>query len=88
MKENPNLTYCMIFLREANVIAIKAGLGRHEFGRIPVAGEYICLEDEEKHNFYKVQQILHTGFGSHSAEIYVEESNDLVSDLGQFLPPA
>ena len=92
MKENPELTYCMIFLREAGSAKGLKGLGRHEFGRIPSVDEYICFNEEVNTEvvqvLYKVRQVVHTGWGSHAAEIYVIKADVLTDDFGQPIIPA
>lgn len=92
MKENPDLTYCMLFLRETGSERVLKGLGRHEFGRIPFVDEYICLNEEVNKELiqviYKVRQVVHTGWGSHAAEIYVIKADILTDDFGQPIIPA
>jgi len=75
---------CMLFLLDQNSLKHKAGLGVHPFGRIPVTGEYISLASNEI--VYKVTHVHHTGFGTHKAELYVVETDDIQMIGGEPLP--
>jgi hypothetical protein len=80
---------CMVFLRNPAQIDVKKGLGVHKFARVPTVGEYIHLSfTDEETEFYKVRQVIHTGWSdSHLAEIYVIDANDLVYDGAEKRPP-
>ena len=91
MKGISEMTFCMLFLRESGSVHKKAPLGLHPFGRIPVADEYVVLDNptESLYKVYKVKHVIHTGFGTnHAAEIYVIEADDLTEYLKEYLPPA
>jgi hypothetical protein len=76
----------MLFLRDKNSVERKEGLGVHDFSRVPIAGEYICLSNKDKTDTYKVTHVVHTGFGSHSAELYVVQADDGQIIGSEFLP--
>ncbi len=75
---------CMLFLRDKNSLKRKEGLGVHPFGRVPIVGEYISLSPEKV--VYKVTHVHHTGFGSHKAELYVVEADDIQIIEGDAIP--
>lgn len=77
---------CMLFLYDKNTFERKEGFGVHDFGRIPVVGEYIALsygDDsiDDKESIYKVTHVLHTGFSSnHVAELFVTATDGIQYD--------
>ncbi len=75
---------CMLFLRDKNSVKRKEGLGVHQFSRVPIAGEHISLSSEGI--VYKVTHVHHTGFGSHKAELYVTEADDIQIIGGDPIP--
>jgi hypothetical protein len=75
---------CMLFLRDKNSLERKKGLGTHPFGRVPIAGEHISLSSDGV--VYKVTHVHHTGFGSHKAELYVVEADDIQIVGGEPIP--
>ena len=77
---------CIVFLRDAGAVSRKSGLGVHKFGRIPCANEYLALKNENTQ--YRVTQVVHTGFGSHVAELYVILADDMQLIGGELHPPA
>lgn len=85
-KSSLPLVRCMVFLRDKGATRRKAGLGTHPFGRVPIAGEYVSLDREEGPT-YKVTHVHHTGFGSHQAELYVIEADDVEKIGGEDNPP-
>lgn len=85
MNRPQNHVLCMIF-RQDNTEAMREGLGVHPFGRIPVMGEYINLS--ERGPRLKVTAVLHTGFGSHSAEITCTAALRVEQSEGGPSPPS
>ncbi len=79
-----NMVNCIVFLREKGRLERKQGLGVHPFGRVPIAGEYVSLSSEA--TVYKVTHVHHTGFGSHQAELYVVEADDVQVVEGEPVP--
>ena len=76
MVETQNMVECMLFCVNAEKPE-NAGLGVHSFARIPCRGELISLEDQteadDKDNvvMYEVNDVVHTGYGDHKAELLV-----------------
>jgi hypothetical protein len=79
-----NIVNCMVFLREKGRLEIKEGLGVHPFGRVPIVGEYVALSSKEP--VYKVTHVRHTGFGTHQAELFVVEADDVQVIGGEPIP--
>lgn len=73
---------CQVILRNEQNEGRGESLGVHEFGRIPIAGEYFRLDIPGfgyRVYFYKVTHICHVCDQSHQAEVYVLPTDDMDS---------
>ena len=82
------LVECLVFQRDPGEQHRRKGLGAHRFGRVPVPGEYIAFDEPGEKFFYLVKHVVHTAWGDHAAELYVERDDRTEAKWGDPNPPA